>query len=288
MSTLSVNIGAETRDDMAGLGIALPEPFHGEDAKSWFNRFEICAVANEWNNAKKLLRVPTLLKGRAWAVFELLSHAETDTYAYLKTALLARLSPDTAEERLVAREELNCRKFVEGRESIEEMARCIERLLDKASPGLPANVRDSELQYHLINALPDKVSLQLKLLPQENYQQTISKAQELLLIYSRSSKAEQANQVLVSPDNDRLEKLEETLQHVTQQLATLSKPPAITQRKCFTCGRPGHLARECRRNRDIECFRCGAKGHLARNCWQQGNGRGSTSKHRAGDAPGGN
>ena len=168
------------------------------------------------------------------------------------------------------------------------MARCIERLLDKASPGLPANVHDSELQYHLINALPEKVSLQLKLLSQENYQQTISKAWELLLIYSRSSKAEQANQVLVSPDNDQLEKLEETLQHVTEQLATLSKPPAITQCKCFTCGRPGHLARECRCNQDIECFCCGAKGHLARNCWQQGNDRGSTSKHRAGDAPSGN
>ena len=273
---------------MAGLGIALPEPLHGEDAKSWFKRFEVCAVANEWNDAKKLLRVPTLLKGRAWAVFESLSDAETDTYEHLKTALLSRLSPDTAEERLIAREELNRRKFVEGRESIDEMARGIERLLDRASPGLPANVRDSELQYHLINALPDKVSLQLKLLPQENYQQTISKARELLLIYGRSSGAEQANQVLVSPSNERLEKLEETLQHVTQQLATLGQSPAITtQRRCFTCGRPGHQARECRRNQDIECFRCGTRGHLARNCWQQGNGRGSTSKRRAGDAPGG-
>ena len=207
---------------MAGLGIALPEPLHGEDAKLWFKRFEVCAAANEWNDAKKLLCVPTLLKGRAWAVFESLSDAETDTYEHLKTALLSRLSPDTVEERLIAREELNRRKFVEGRESIDKMARCIERLLDRASPGLPANVCDSELQYHLINALPDKVSLQLKLLPQENYQQTISKARELLLIYGRSSGTEQANQVLVSPSNERLEKLEETLQHVTQQLATLS------------------------------------------------------------------
>ena len=273
---------------MAGLGIALPEPLHGEDAKSWFKRFEVCAAANEWDDAKKLLRVPTLLKGRAWAVFESLSEAETDTYAHLKTALLARLSPDTAEERLVAREELHRKKFVEGRESIDEMARCIERLLDKASPGLPANVRDCELQYHLINALPEKVSLQLKLLPQENYQNTISKARELLLIYGRPTGTEQVNQVQVNPSNERLEKLEETLTLVTQQLAALRKPPDITQHRCFTCGRPGHLAKECRRNRDIECFCCGARGHLARNCWQQGNGKGSASKRRAGDAPNGN
>ena len=35
---------------------------------------------DEWDGAKKLLRVPTLLKGRAWAVFESLSEAKTDTY----------------------------------------------------------------------------------------------------------------------------------------------------------------------------------------------------------------
>ena len=84
-------------------------------------------------------------------------------------ALLAQLSLDTAEERLIAHEELNHRKFVEGRESIDEVAHYIERLLDKASPGLQANVCNSELQYHLINALSDKILLQLMLLPQENY-----------------------------------------------------------------------------------------------------------------------
>ena len=116
----------------------------------------VLLLLNEWNDA--LLRTPTLLKGRAWAVFESLSEAEIDTYEHLKTALLARLSPDTAEERLIAREELSHKKFVEGRESNDELARCIERLVDKTSPGLPANVRASELQFHLINALPDRVN----------------------------------------------------------------------------------------------------------------------------------
>ena len=113
---------------MAGLGIALPEPFHGEDPKSWFKRFEVCAAANEWDDAKKLLRTPTLLKGRVWAVFESLSEVETDTYEHLKVALLARSSPDTVEETLLAREELSRKKLVEGRESIDELAHCIKKL----------------------------------------------------------------------------------------------------------------------------------------------------------------
>ena len=35
---------------MAGLGIALPEPLHGEDAKSWFKDLEVRAAANEWDS----------------------------------------------------------------------------------------------------------------------------------------------------------------------------------------------------------------------------------------------
>ena len=53
-----------------GGGLALPEHLQDEDASSWFKRFEVCAAANSWDDAKKLLRLPTLLKGRAWAIFD--------------------------------------------------------------------------------------------------------------------------------------------------------------------------------------------------------------------------
>ena len=52
-------------------------------------------------------------------VFELLSDAEMCMYE-LRIELMALLSPDTAEERFI--EKMNCRKFVEGRESIRQMA----------------------------------------------------------------------------------------------------------------------------------------------------------------------
>ena len=105
-----------------GHGLALPEPLQDEGAKTWFKRFEVCAAANEWNNKKKLLRAPTLLKGRAWAVYDALPDSETDTYAHLKQALLSRLSPDTDEDRLSAREALSQRRLRQDRESIDELA----------------------------------------------------------------------------------------------------------------------------------------------------------------------
>ena len=118
--------------------------------KSWFKRFEVCAAANDWNAAKKLLRVPTLLKGRAWAVFDSLTEAETDSYDHLKSAVLAQLAPDSDEERMRARDELSQRRYREGLESVDELARDIEKLLDRAAPGLEGAVRTTELRFYLI------------------------------------------------------------------------------------------------------------------------------------------
>lgn len=58
------------------------------------------------------------------------------------------------------------------------MARDIERLLDKVSPGLTPETRETELRFHLIKGLPEKVAFQLKLLPKLDYYKTISKASE--------------------------------------------------------------------------------------------------------------
>ena len=96
-----------------GGGLALPEPLQDEDSRSWFKHFEVCAAANGWDGAKKLLRLPTLLKGRAWAIYDALDEGDTDTYDHLKGALLRRLSPDTEEDCLAAREQLSRRKLQE-------------------------------------------------------------------------------------------------------------------------------------------------------------------------------
>ena len=74
---------------------------------------------------------------------------------------------------------------------VDELARDLEHLLDKASSAFPLAIscRDRELKFHLMSALPEKVSLQLKLLPAQSHSYTISKATKLL-IYRRADKAE--------------------------------------------------------------------------------------------------
>ena len=140
-------------------GLTLPKVLQGSDRKSWFKRFEVCAVANEMDDDKKLKRVPTLLRGRVWAIFDALPDTSTDTYKHLKGTLLIGFSLNTEEHRQSACESLSERKLRKSQESIDELARDIEKLLDKASPGLQVVNRNAEQCYYLLNALPEKVVL---------------------------------------------------------------------------------------------------------------------------------
>ena len=112
-----------------GRNLALPEPLEGKDAKSWFKCYEVYGMANGWNDQKKLSCLPTLLKGRAWAIYDSFHEdGDTDKYEHMKAAILQRLCPEI-EDRLVAHEKLSQRRLQEG-ESIDELAHDIEKLLD--------------------------------------------------------------------------------------------------------------------------------------------------------------
>ena len=171
---------------------------------------------------------------------------------------------------------------------MDELARDIEKLLDQASPGFPNEVlKDSELRFHLINSLSERVSLQLKIQPKVGYAETIAKARELRLIYKRTEGSECVNQVQSKGDDARLQKLEETIQTISEQLTALNtRKPNSGVARCITCGKPGHTFRNCRAQaQQIECFNCGGRGHIAHNCWSQGNTKGGTSTHQAGSTP---
>ena len=60
----------------------------------------------------------------------------------------------------VAHERLAQRCLREG-ESIDELARDLEKLLEKASPGLPNELQESELRFYLISVLPEKYPFSL-------------------------------------------------------------------------------------------------------------------------------
>ena len=148
---------------------------------------------------------------------------ETDKYAHLKEALLQQLCPDTDEERLIAHDELSCRKL-KGQESIDELAWDNNWRTSRESFAWPSWCGEkTKLCFHLINALQENVLSQLKLLPKGNYRETIAKAKEFWLMYSCKDKMEQANRLGTIPGCGCLDKMEEALQQVTEQMAVMGR-----------------------------------------------------------------
>jgi len=105
----------------------------------------------------------------------------------LKKAILDCLNLHSDEHCLASREQLSQTCLCERVESIDELARDMEKLLDQASQGLTAASREAKQHFHIINLLPDSVSFQLNLQSPENYSATIAKVRELQLIYSRNN-----------------------------------------------------------------------------------------------------
>ena len=73
--------------------ISLPKPFTTGDAVEWFQWFGLCSCANDWNNAKKALKLPTLLEGEALAIWVELTDNEQKDYPITKKKYIDSIMP---------------------------------------------------------------------------------------------------------------------------------------------------------------------------------------------------
>lgn len=77
---------------MAEHHISIPKPFSSGNATEWLQRFEVCSKSNNWNNDMKAVKLPTLLEGEAFAVWQELPEA-TRNYTEAKKLIITKLAP---------------------------------------------------------------------------------------------------------------------------------------------------------------------------------------------------
>jgi hypothetical protein len=260
-----------------------------------------------------LKRLPTLLCGKAFAVFERLEGEQKESFKSVREALVTAFGGDATGMHIAMMEFRKRERKPE--EDIQVFAYNLESLLRRAMPKLGANECDILLKQQFIDGMNPALKKELLQQPKMSYGETVSAAQQLDLAIKLSSHDDgsQINQATTSasryrpePQSEILAQMMANMEMLTEKVNQLSdnmtRVNAVASRNlprpraCFRCGNQGHIARECRnptrarteyRQRETEnyCFVCGQIGHFARQCpnrfqspasRQPGNDNGST------------
>lgn len=248
-----------------GMIAATLDSFSGKNAVQYFEKLERRSNLDGWTEGQTLQLAKFKLEGEAYNFFKSDPTLDALTYADLKNKFITKFLPI----KLPGEAQLN-------------FSRCYQRQ-DESVSSYCTRLRSlgtQLLKEDLEGATRDEVPG----LKKKNKEVLIS---QFKLGLRKDLLREVGVLLLREPDLDlekaeQLVKLQETTQVMIYGKEKASKVFQIDQeKKCYQCGRTGHLANECRRkietderpnNQRNSCYKCGKVGHVAREC-KSGNGR---------------
>ncbi|KAL5502894.1 hypothetical protein EMCRGX_G009744 [Ephydatia muelleri] len=222
--------------------LPLPEITTDDFERSW-TRFHLVAAASKWDDEKKLLMLPALLRGKLVEIFISLSAEEKETLTKLKQALSDRAG--------ITRDSLTSAKaFSERKQGAYESVRDYEidltRLFKEAYPnedttksavllqGFLGGFRPEITRHILLKGTPNK--------PEDALKEAL--AVERALAFQGSEKHE-------TPlckwfvRKRRLQLQRSSLESGLAERRKTDEAQRRDRRRCFTCHKLGHISRNC-------------------------------------------
>ena len=137
--------------------ISVPRLFESGNVIEWLHRFNICAKANGWNDAKKALKLPTLLEGEAVAVWLDLTEEEQADYSMTVQKLKEKLAPSGFSSL----EAFHTRKLQPGK-ALSLFVQDLKQKPQQAMPDVGGTARDQLLLHQFLAGLPVQICKQLR------------------------------------------------------------------------------------------------------------------------------
>ena len=257
------------------LDIPLPE-VTAENLKRAWTRFELVAKAKEWEKAKQLTVLPTLLRGKLVDKYVDFDDETKSDIGKLKSAL--EKASGRTEDPLAA-----ARAFVardQGpSESIDEFSSALKKIFKQGYPS-EATTSAVLLQRFLTGRPSISQQILLRKKPEDLAEAiTIAMEVEYALSFDGGRKKEPSEVNLVQRPTqtheqphhaaDQLSKLQSSLDEMTKRMEALEAALTAQRQAQLFAGATAGNKRTAAGNRDRDrrtCFLCGQEGHIKRSC----------------------
>ena len=201
------------------------------DWNDYRSHFEACASINGWDNHEKGLYLAAALRGQAQGVLGDLPEDKRGQYEQLVKSLEERFAPPNQNE--LYRVQLKERRQ-RASETLPELGQAIRRLVNKAYPRAPGEVRETLAMEHFIDSLVNsELRIKIKQSRPTNLNTAICLAVELETFYKAEKNYESGRAHLRVVENEpksgkpvdksQYDKIETMFAALNEQLLTMRK-----------------------------------------------------------------
>ena len=250
------------------LDLPLPEITVDNFQRSW-TRFELVATAKEWNDDKKKVILPTLLRGKLVDIYMTLNEETRGALTELKKTLMRQAG--LLRDPLTASQSFMSRRQASG-EKVSDFAVELQKLFTESYPG-EVTTSPILLQRFLTGLLP-AISRQLLIKGKPtSFNGAIQDASDIEFALTFDAPQEDLQDVNVvrhksSPTTTDSQTLQSALEQMTKRLEALeTKVTTVSKHSRYYPTQRARTARQPRFNAaDRVCWLCGEMGHLRREC----------------------